>query len=353
MNPVLKMSNCLKLPLLMGGLCLILSGCPQSDPIRQYTVEKVKAKSASSTGDQVWFFKLMGPSDELGQFVAQYVDLLKGTTFVDGKPSFRVPEGWKLKDGPPPRYQTLTLKDTDPPIEVTISSLTDPGGDFSEYLLGNVNRWRRQVALPPLPAENWEVRASQNQELVITQLGDQTMSVVNLEGTTEAFGDTVMLAAVISNRGLTPSTPGSMPEMSQAPTAGPKVKYELPVGWEESEGSSMRLVSLAAKSEDGEADISVIKLGGGGDVLSNINRWRGQVKLEPLEESELNAQLEDVEVDGSPGQLSLMEGPESSIMAAIVEIDGVKWFYKMQGPTDVVKSEADSFREFLKSVKLE
>ena len=88
-------------------------------------------------------------------------------------------------------------------------------------------------------------------------------------------------------------------------------------------------------------------------MLSNINRWRGQVKLEPLAQSELESQLKAVVIDGAPGQLCMLEGPELSIMAAIVEIDGVKWFYKMQGPTEVVKTEADSFVEFLESVELE
>ena len=247
MTSVLKIPGFLKIPLLLSGLCLIVMGCPQSDSIRQYTVEKVKTKPASTAGGKVWFFKLMGPSDEIGQFLTEYVKLLQGTEFVDGLPKFRVPEGWKLKNGPPPRYQTLTLSDADPPIEVTISSLTAPAGDFSQYLLSNVNRWRGQVGLPSLPAENWEIRAAQNQELMTTRLGNQTMSVVNLEGETETFGKTVMLAAVISDQGLTPPAPRTMPEMSQAPPTGPRVKYELPVGWEESEGSSMRLVSLAAK----------------------------------------------------------------------------------------------------------
>ena len=62
-----------------------------------------------------------------------------------------------------------------------------------------------------------------------------------------------------------------------------KLIWEKPNSWVPSEGSSMRLASFAIPYSGGTGDLSVIKLGGdGGGLKSNVNRWRGQLNLEPM-----------------------------------------------------------------------
>ncbi|MEW4490812.1 hypothetical protein AB1L42_22205 [Thalassoglobus sp. JC818] len=339
----------------MAGVFLV--GCGGEDPIREYSVAKFETEppTASSAGNQVWFFKLMGPRDGLLPYLEPFIGFLRATTFPDGQPEFEVPAGWTVKDGPPPRFKTLTVADSDPPIEVTVSALPAPPSDFSSYLLSNVNRWRGQVNMPPLEPTNWAERATQNQELITVEKGDQVMSVVQLNGTTEEFGDTLMLVAVISDVGLAAAKSETRPAETMSPPArsSSNVGYDKPENWEESAGNAMRLVSLRTGSSDETADVSVIRLPGGGDRLANINRWRGQVKLEPITQAELDEAVEELEIAGMSSQLILIEGETESILAAIAEKDGVKWFYKMQGPTEVVKAEQGRFREFLDSVRLD
>ncbi|WP_146510702.1 hypothetical protein [Thalassoglobus neptunius] len=339
----------------MAGVLLV--GCGGEDPIRQYSVAKFDKEppTVSKAGDQVWFFKLMGPREDLVPYLEPFIGFLRGTTFPDGEPEFEVPAGWTVKDGPPPRFKTLTVSDSDPEIEVTVSALPAPPSDFPGYLLSNVNRWRRQVSLPPLDATNWVAKATQNQELITVEKGDQVMSVVQLNGTTEEFGDTLMLVAVISDLGLAAPAREASQAQPVTPPSRPssQVDYDVPENWEESAGNAMRLVSLRTGSSDETADVSVIRLPGGGDRLANINRWRGQVKLEPITQAELDEAMEELEIAGMPARLVMIEGETESILAAIAEKGGVKWFYKMQGPTEVVKAEQGRFREFLDSVRLD
>ena len=50
----------------------------------------------------------------------------------------------------------------------------------------------------------------------------------------------------------------------------------------------MRLASFDIPFSDGVGDLSIVSLGGAsGGLLANVNRWRGQVNLSPISESEI------------------------------------------------------------------
>jgi hypothetical protein len=61
-----------------------------------------------------------------------------------------------------------------------------------------------------------------------------------------------------------------------------KPTWKLPEGWTETPGSGMRAATLTIPTDDQAVEISVIALpwrGAPDELLSNINRWRGQMKL--------------------------------------------------------------------------
>lgn len=340
-------------------LCLLLCSCDQEDQIRQYRAAKETLSTPSgvakavTSGGQVWFFKLMTQDSAFEKFSNEFARMIIGADATQGVPKFVLPEGWTASPGPPPIYQTIQVAEDEKQAALTVTPLPAPTDDPVAYLKSNVDRWRRQLGLTPLTSKNWLAEAMQSSEIVSIPKGNEFITLVHIQGTTEKMGKTEMLVAMISPTSLTGTAAmATRPESASSPTSGGQVTYDLPEGWKESPGNSMRLVSLSAEHESGIADFSVIRLPGGGDLLPNINRWRGQVKLEPLEQAALDKSLETVEIDGSSGKLSLLEGPEQSILAAIIEQDGVKWFFKMQGPTASVKAEETHFREFLKSVKL-
>jgi hypothetical protein len=62
--------------------------------------------------------------------------------------------------------------------------------------------------------------------------------------------------------------------------------WKLPEGWEERAGSGMRAATVVIPSEDQPLEISVTSLPWSGapeEILSNVNRWRGQMQLAPVE----------------------------------------------------------------------
>ncbi len=138
-----------------------------------------------------------------------------------------------------------------------------------------------------------------------------------------------------------------------APAGVSPLKWKLPTGWQEVPSSSMRVASFKITGADGkQADVSVIPLpGGAGGDLSNVNRWRGQVGLAPVAEEELPKLTDTVEVDGQPAALYELTGDAVRILAAIQRRDGMMWFFKITGDSQLVAQVRPAFVEFLKSVQ--
>ncbi|WP_437205423.1 hypothetical protein [Planctomicrobium sp. SH664] len=330
---------------------LVAAGCGEESQIREYAVAKVKSAPAAKpkaempavSPDSSWFLKLTGPKDEVLRQIIPFSAMLR--TFrvnESGAPVFDAPEGWVRTAGPAPRYETWTIPGTEPPLEVTVSALPSSGADVPGYLLANLNRWRGQLGLEPWPAEGWMEKAREDREVLILPTDTRTVAFANLTGQTKEFGESRVLAGII--------VPLPMPEKS-TPQFDEPFTYTLPEGWSKSTGSSMRLASFAARHESGTADVSITKFPGGGDDLANVNRWRGQVSLEPIDEETLKSTAEKLDVDGKSALYVEAPGSEQSILAAIIPEGDSKWFFKMQGPKAAVAAETEHFKEFLKSVK--
>ena len=83
------------------------------------------------------------------------------------------------------------------------------------------------------------------------------------------------------------------PTRGEAPAAPPSsVTYEAPPEWEpgprvvsRSAFAVPREAAFIVKEGDRKAEITITVAGG--DVLQNVNRWRGQIELEPITEEQL------------------------------------------------------------------
>jgi len=351
-------------------LCCLQQGCSQDDGIREYTVEKIpstaKPQLQSASLQSAWFFKLTGPADDVLEQVVAFSRIVKSLQFDrDGTPHYDVPEGWSVTSGPAPRYQTLKINGTEPPLEVTVSALPGPESDFGGYLLSNLNRWREQLGKEPYDSSDWLEQSRSNGELVVIPTDSQIVAMVNLTGELpEEKGPGRILGAVVllppaDNSAETTQSPSVTPGPSVTPRSAitPEVKpgldYQKPENWSPTTGNTMRLASFEAKHEGGTADVSVSRLSGGGETLANVNRWREQVKLDELSEEDLNADSAKLKIGGQEAIYVKAVGPEQTILAAIVPDGKNKWFFKMQGPKDVVAQETENFEAFLKSVKFE
>jgi hypothetical protein len=154
--------------------------------------------------------------------------------------------------------------------------------------------------------------------------------------------------------------PATMPNGMAVPDSGihPQLKYTLPAGWKEKPLTQLRAASFEVSENGKTADVSVIPLGGmSGGNAANVNRWRGQVGLPPLSDTELAQLAEKVEAAGMPADLYDIAGtsPGSSdderIIGTILHSDNAVWFFKMTGDSALVETNKAAFIAFMKSVQ--
>lgn len=261
---------------------------------------------------------------------------------------------------------------------LTVSKLGGDGGG----LAANVNRWRGQVGMQPLPEEKvtgqpMPVTGSAREILLFNLNPDEApddaegifAAVLPLGSETWYFkltgpsaklrenGGTVFMDFLtdvrIAGEEAAPPVPAAPPA-----NAAPKIQVTAPEGWEASEGSSMRVASFVIKGEDGAtADVSVIPLPGeSGSVLENVNRWRAQVQLPPLAGADDPAI--GVEMDGAAGKLfvthmvsseAVLDGKKAAISTAILKAEGITWFFKITGEATLVEANREKFENFART----
>lgn len=140
------------------------------------------------------------------------------------------------------------------------------------------------------------------------------------------------------------------------------IHWDVPKGWVAQPLSVMRVGSFLIKGENGQtADVSVVPLAGeaGGD-LANVNRWRGQINLSPITESDLPRYSESLQVQGIGVRVvdfvsteNLIDGKfKKRLIAATLSTQGRSWFFKMIGDAATVAAAKPAFLRFLRSARL-
>lgn len=284
--------------------------------------------------------------------------------------TWRALPGWKAEEA----GKFLSAAYTVPELgRLTVSKLGGDGGG----LAANVNRWRGQVGMQPLPED--EVRGQplpvigSNREMLLFNLNPDEapadtegvfVAVLPLGSETWYFKLTGPSAKLRENGGTVfmdfLSDVRIAGEQQAAPPSkgAPMINVIAPAGWEKSQGSSMRVASFEIKGEDGTtADVSVIPLpGDSGSVLDNVNRWRGQVQLPPLAGADDPAI--GVEMDGEAGKLfvthmvsaeAVLDGKKAAISTAILKTDDITWFFKITGEAALVEANREKFENFART----
>lgn len=159
----------------------------------------------------------------------------------------------------------------------------------------------------------------------------------------------VRVPAEISERRDQPAKPTANIGQPVAP-AGPR--YKLPEGWTVQPNAPMRAISLAVLDGDQKCDISLIRLGPDQSLLDNVNRWRGQVKLEPMDEATLTGQVKAVKCGPHEGTMVELAGAVDTILGVVIERPEATWFVKLQGPNAFALRETARFIAFTESIEL-
>jgi hypothetical protein len=258
-------------------------------------------------------------------------------------------------------------------------------GPAAGHELENVNRWLAQLGQVPI---NREKLAAMTQTLS-TPLG--RVMIFDLTGLSQGAdatkdgriivamaptGDSTLFFKMRGNSALTeaqksdfikwvaavcdaqaksksPQMAG-MPEMPPQSAGGaPQIKWKAPADWKQVPPSAMRYASFDVPGENGsKLDISVVTFPGtGGGDAENVNRWRGQIGLAPLDDKDAAASIVPVKA-GSADFLTVdLAGTDSRVITAWTRRDGRTWFFKMSGPSSMVENEKTRFLDFLRSIQ--
>lgn len=154
------------------------------------------------------------------------------------------------------------------------------------------------------------------------------------------------------------STPvGDAMAGTAVPKGGDSLTWTAPAHWIAQPDRPMRKATFAVKGDAGAtADLSITAFPGDtGGVPANLNRWRGQIGLPPLPETEVTAGLEHLEANGLHVDVVDMAGAvggsPTRLLGAIIPHRGETWFVKLTGPDALVAREKSALLEFLRTVR--
>ena len=103
----------------------------------------------------------------------------------------------------------------------------------------------------------------------------------------------------------------------QADSIEPKISWTVPPGWISLPASGMRYATFQVPVHESRLELTVTPLGPeAGALLPNVNRWREQLGLSPVQESELPMFTKTFEVDGRPVTLvDIMSTPPREVVS--------------------------------------
>lgn len=130
-------------------------------------------------------------------------------------------------------------------------------------------------------------------------------------------------------------------------------QWTAPSHWVSQPSTAFRIGSFSIPGSAGAGDLSIGFLSGpAGGVLANVNRWRGQLQLEPTDEVGLKSLIRVLTIGEESVLLVTLTSADlqTRILAAIWEKPEGAWFFKLTGPVPTVVQEEPVFTQFLESV---
>ena len=278
--------------------------------------------------------------------------------------------------------------------DVSIVPLGGQGGND----LDNVNRWRGQVGLGPVsadeltklaqpvvaagqPAQLYELAGEnpgsgeKSRMLAVIQRREDTSWFFKMTGDDNLvaqqkpafveFLKSLSFPAESAQSGLPPSHPPiGAPDMVAPPgmataSSGPTPEWQVPAGWQKAAAGPFLVAKFTVSGpENAQANVNIsTSAGEGGGLLSNVNRWRQQLGQGSLAEADLNKLAAPMDVAGGKATLVDMTGTDprsgqkTRLIGVVVPHAGQTWFYKLMGSESVVAREKEAFSKFVQTAK--
>lgn len=145
---------------------------------------------------------------------------------------------------------------------------------------------------------------------------------------------------------------GHPPVATPAPAmAPPTLRWVLPPGWTTGEAGGMRYATLLPS---GKAEVSVMLLAGSaGGELANVNRWRAQLELPPIEEAELATHRKVVPSKaGTVVVFEFANAGKRMVVGLLATPAGDTWFLKLMGEDAPIRQAKPGFLNLLGTLTL-
>ncbi len=165
--------------------------------------------------------------------------------------------------------------------------------------------------------------------------------------------------------GMGPATnrpAGSQPAGSGAASGTPELKWDTPPGWIAKAPTDMRIANFQVGADpEAECYLTVLQ-GSGGGLLSNVNRWRGQMGLPPVSETDvanmprrklLGAPAAYIDIQGQFTGMGAAAQADYRMVGAILSLPQGAVFVKMVGSVASLEGQEEGFAYFCDSMRLE
>ena len=348
-----------------GLVAALLVGCDKNSEIKVYRVSKAPLEQSGSQQQDAIPTNTAAPRMPAGLPPAM-------------ETSVTTPPNWEPQPLSQMRQASFLVKGDNGAIaDVSFVSLGSAAGN----LLENVNRWLGQLGQPPIT----EQKLGEMAQRLHTSLGDVTIvDLAGLPDNADPARDGRIIAAMVTTANATlffkmrgnadlaeaqkddfikwvagvcnaQTQAGSSQVAAASPqmTSAPPIKWTTPEGWTEVPPSSMRYASFSAPADEGgKIDISVVTFpGDGGSDADNINRWRGQMGLAPVNANAVTSQVAPLTTADTTFSTTDIAGNKTRTIAAWTRRDGRVWFFKATGPTAAIEKEKPNFVKFIESVR--
>ena len=334
---------------LAAAAAVFFTGCKREE-IRVYSVARETAQAPASTAPPAPAPGANAPRPQL---------------------AYTLPAGWQDAGASSMSLANFRIKTDAGEASVNITPLASMAGQ--EGMI--VNMWREQVGQKPL-AEGELASA-----LTPVGIGDEKGQLFEIAGPRD--GQTVRIITAFLHRGgaswfyklqgpdavLTTQKPvfieflktvrikepggaagAEVAKSAQPGAAEPEFKWKVPAGWQTLPAGQMQVAKFAVPARDGakaEVFVSVFPSDTGG-ALANVNRWRRQLSLEPVDEAGLKALV--TPLDGASGAILVdLKSDPKALLGAIIPREGRWWFYKLLGDTPAVTAEREAFIRFVQT----
>ncbi len=347
------------------ALAALLVSCEKNSEIKVYRVSKAPLEKSA-------------PQQQDAMPTNTAVPRMPGAVAPTAANAVTTPSNWEPQPLSQMREASFLVKgDNGEVADISLVSLGPAAGN----VLDNVNRWLDQLGQPPIT----EQKLGDIAQRLTTSLGEVT--IVDLAGLPEdadparegriiaamaTTGSSTLFFKMRGNADLTEAQKSDFikwvagvcngqagarsPQMAAMPSqesGAPQIKWKTPEGWTEVPPSSMRYASFRASDENGgKIDISVVTFPGeGGSDADNVNRWRRQIGLAPLDDKEITTKIVPMNAGSANFSTVDMAGGDSRVIAAWTRRPGRSWFFKMSGPGPLIEREKPKFFDFLRSIE--